>query len=201
MAISLLSPCATSGSPITAIRTATRLSKWPLTQYPRVAIKKAPATAGIREPPTEPVPSDEAATQARKTPSNGVRPQMTSLVTGIRWSGYLVWLTSWFTTRIESATTTPQAGCPVWAKASRPAAAAGAIPSATRSSRRRAVRTRRLRAGGGSSVLGGTGASRGRSCRAASNEFSWYEVTFISLGGPCTWFQVPLPAYEDLLRR
>ena len=38
---------------------------------------------------------------------------MTSLVTGIRWSGYLVWLMRSFTTRIEIATTTPQAGRPV----------------------------------------------------------------------------------------
>ena len=47
----------------------------------------------------------------------------------------------------------------------------------------------------------GSGTGRGQPCRAASDEFSWYEVAFISLGGPCTWFQVLLPAYEDLLRR
>ena len=122
-----------------------------------------------------------------------------SLVTGIRCSGYLVWLTSWFTTRIESATTPPTRDA--------------------RYGRRRAARQRRRARSerdqvqqatcgqdphaqwGQAAPCLGSGTGRGRSCRAGSGEFSWYEVAFISVGGPPPGFKYPLPVYEDLLRR
>ncbi len=84
------------------------LSKRSLTQQPSAASGTAPATAGIRESPKEPIPVEKATAHARRAPRNGVRPQVASLATGIRWSGYLVLLTSWFTTRMQIATTPPQ---------------------------------------------------------------------------------------------
>ncbi len=51
---------------------------------------------------------ERATAHARRAPRNGVRPHTASLATGIRWSGYLVLLTSWLTTRMQIATTPPQ---------------------------------------------------------------------------------------------